>query len=1188
MSAWQRIRIPVAKPAYRAPSGPAHRGTPPKLPGGLLITASRPGASIPSPPGAPGGRLRGYVGGGIPVMAMRGAALSASADGAAPRRHSRDTFVDPLVPGDAPPDGGRPTPTEAPVRGRWVDSTLGVERAWVVGQPPAHLRQFAGVGALACVVLLLGIPISTGGARPSFGPPLPEGAQTLGEIAEGPILLLPYSEPGFDLPGSFARGAVTGSPLSVLVTLPFSNRTSLNLTLSDLVNPSSPRYQHFLSQTQFDERFGGSPAAYAALVEYIRSFGVHRLITYADRASIWFSAPPGQVSRIFHTQLREFEDGSLRFYAPVDPPGLPAGLAGSVIGVQGLSDFSSLGSRVAPWPRIPAGPAGSPAPGGTPPPKIPSVASTPCANNSGPFNCTTVDGVSFPVPYTIPGGGQMTFGSELQVTYDEMNRPGTGIFQKYGYPRGASIATIGWSNPLATYAWTGAFCSTRPSNGSYAWDFYAPDVFDFFNYTIPAQEPKPHPFSVALAGSSNYSTGFGGLSATCDSNGNNGENTLDLDMAGSLAPGANLYQVFGQGFGSIDTAFADILNPARSDGPGFSASVVRGLDNVSVISNSLNTYKINDSGWFNDLQEAQVRGMTVLAATGDSGTNDTAPPADQAYDDFGDVAVGGTTLTLNPRTLLRSPLTQGSNPYTVCNGTTTWCGGEIGWFETFPQPNGSNFLQGSTGGTTSLFPEPVWQKRSPDADSVILSAGGGRGEPDLAAVANTTLITLTDFQYSSNVTDLNFSNYGSPLSTAADKTGGTSGATPVEAGVIASVDAALYSRHHPWVGFIDPQLYSWGQQHYNGTLTTSPTYDVTRGNNSNYSALPGYDLVTGWGPLDASNFARLELTVELNWTNVTIGSPTSPMARQGTSMTYDSKDGYVVLFGGYSNSSKLFSYRLYNDTWEFQGGIWTNITKANAPSPRFGAAMAYDAKDRYVVLYGGDTICPTHPPPACFHNDTWKFAGGVWTNITPSSSPPPRLDAGMTYDIHDKCIVLFGGELGISKAPYYHEYSDTWEFVRGFWTNVTPPSGPSGRRAMGMTYDGKDGYIVLFGGEGGTSTSVKGDTWKFAAGIWTNISSTGAPSPRASWGFLTYDARDRGVVLFGGCTKTCTFSGDYQNDTWLFVHGSWTNLTSGTSPPPCLTSLVFDPVEGYVILFSGYGTRSNGSPGYLEDTWTYR
>jgi hypothetical protein len=45
------------------------------------------------------------------------------------------------------------------------------------------------------------------------------------------------------------------------------------------------------------------------------------------------------------------------------------------------------------------------------------------------------------------------------------------------------------------------------------------------------------------------------------------------------------------------------------------------------------------------------------------------------------------------------------------------------------------------------------------------------------------------------------------------------------------------------VGFLNPALYDIGT----GTSYDSDFHDITNGSNGKYSAVTGYDLVTGWG-----------------------------------------------------------------------------------------------------------------------------------------------------------------------------------------------------------------------------------------------------------------------------------------------------------------------------------------------------
>jgi len=61
---------------------------------------------------------------------------------------------------------------------------------------------------------------------------------------------------------------------------------------------------------------------------------------------------------------------------------------------------------------------------------------------------------------------------------------------------------------------------------------------------------------------------------------------------------------------------------------------------------------------------------------------------------------------------------------------------------------------------------------------------------------------------------------------------------------------------------------------------------------------------------------------------------------------------------------------------------WKLVT-APTPSVLELATMVYDVRDGYVVLFGGFT-------GAAFLGQTWKFSASTWTLLHPSVSPPAR------------------------------------------------------------------------------------------------------------------------------------------------------------------------------------------------------
>jgi hypothetical protein len=254
------------------------------------------------------------------------------------------------------------------------------------------------------------------------------------------------------------------------------------------------------------------------------------------------------------------------------------------------------------------------------------------------------------------------------------------------------------------------------------------------------------------------------------------------------------------------------------------------------------------------------------------------------------------------------------------------------------------------------------------------------------------------------------------------------------------------------------------------------------------------------------------------WSELSTGS-SAPPGGYASSMAYDAKDGYVVLV-------------VLGETWTFSGGVWTELHPTLAPKKLFAGAMSYDSTDGYLVLFGGVNVT------GVYLNDTWKFSGGHWTKIAGKTHPSARAFASMVDDAVDGYVVLFGGCHTQPACTTGYFLSDTWKFVGGTWALLTPTSHPSARAGVMLAYDGHDGYVLLFGGCNSSNCSAPfSDTWKFVGGAWTHLTPTVHPPARVL-GAGTYDAKTGYVVLFGG--SGTSFTG--LNDTWKFLTGSWTKI----------------------------------------------
>ena len=563
-----------------------------------------------------------------------------------------------------------------------------------------------------------------------------------------------------------------GGTMNVMVTLGLRNEPQLLSFLSNLSNPENPQYHQYITAEEFTERYSPNVQEYQNFTSYFSSFPGVKLQTFPDRMSIVITADSSVISDIFNTSMVSVELRNNSYYGTVNIPELPAYLSKDVTGISGLSD--RVAAQIAP------------------------LAIEGKYNPAGNGN----------IKSESPTGKLITniTGSELQTAYDE-----TPLLNE-SYPTNAVIATILWAGENGTSKTTVA-------------PFNPAEIYAYYNQTLPSSEPHSRVYGVPLNGAP-----APGPSATNDTTGANVENSLDLEMIGSTAPGSSIYNVYGVSATNttIDEALQFILSP--------SGQYKSALDNVSVISNSYGSPEYNSSAWYEDLQEAQARGITVLASSGDSGDNVLSQdyesnlvypgdyvqfPSAMSYNDFGVTAVGGTTLTLYPN-------------YTIQDQTV--------WYETEPLLSVllGAFLGGSTGGISDIYPEPSWQRET-EANSVI--NGSGRGVPDIAAIANNTIMTLTT---------------GGSLTPAQYLVEGTSVSSPATAGMIGEIDSILAAKGESRLGFLNPSIYLLAQSFLStGSSSGRPQafYNVVSGHNAVYSAQKGYSLVTGWGSINAYNFS---------------------------------------------------------------------------------------------------------------------------------------------------------------------------------------------------------------------------------------------------------------------------------------------------------------------------------------------
>ena len=299
-------------------------------------------------------------------------------------------------------------------------------------------------------------------------------------------------------------------------------------------------------------------------------------------------------------------------------------------------------------------------------------------------------------------------------------------------------------------------------------------------------------------------------------------------------------------------------------------------------------------------------------------------------------------------------------------------------------------------------------------------------------------------------------------------------------------------------------------------------------------------------------------------------------------MAYDAADQYVVLFGGYNASTG----NDYNDTWTYAHGKWTQLNTSTAPSPRRGAAMAYDEADGYLLLFGGIDVFNL-----CCFQDTWSFKAGKWTDLTSNSSnatntPAARYLSGLAYDVADHYVVLYGGTTALGCAS---ALNDTWKFTAGNWTLLNDNGTNPGERGgeMMLWYPPAKALFMFGGCDPAVVGGHRSDSWEFSGGNWSQLTTPMNPGARGD-AWMVYDPTYRYIVLYAGLYDLSYGGNGPINDTWLYLSTGWINETGNlTVQPPTRWTLenagVWDTADGYPLLFGG----RNPSGVDLGDSWTF-
>lgn len=266
----------------------------------------------------------------------------------------------------------------------------------------------------------------------------------------------------------------------------------------------------------------------------------------------------------------------------------------------------------------------------------------------------------------------------------------------------------------------------------------------------------------------------------------------------------------------------------------------------------------------------------------------------------------------------------------------------------------------------------------------------------------------------------------------------------------------------------------------------------------------------------------------------------APVARHRPASAYDPRHRVLVLFGGLVAGQRLPATDL-GDTWLFDGHRWREVVSPG-PSPRDGAALAFDGPSGRLLLFGGAAFAGNERVQ---YHDTWAWDGERWSKIDGAGGPdePGVLGVG-SVDHH----ALLAG-------------SRTWEWDGHRWVprGPTPAGldlatcGPAGIAAVGL--------VVGPGGHAAT------EVWRGTA--WETVPD---PSPvvESLTATVTCLPGDRGTLLVEEAFVAEDES--HQGGVWQFDGQRWTQAAP-TAPDVVRafdrTTPLWTVVDGAAALVGG-------------------
>jgi len=264
----------------------------------------------------------------------------------------------------------------------------------------------------------------------------------------------------------------------------------------------------------------------------------------------------------------------------------------------------------------------------------------------------------------------------------------------------------------------------------------------------------------------------------------------------------------------------------------------------------------------------------------------------------------------------------------------------------------------------------------------------------------------------------------------------------------------------------------------------------------------------------------------------------------------------------------------------------------------------YDHATNRMIVFGGQNGFNTYagnPQVRVLENADGTGVGTpTWTTLTPTGTPPAdRESSALAYDAANNRLIVFGGATVACCAVVTNVYNDVWVLTNAnglggtpAWTQLSPAgAGPSPRYWTTAEYDAATNRLILFGGlngQGGPGSDFFNEVWVLANanGLggtpeWIQVSPTGT-APDGRFGHVSgCNSLTRDLVIATGRNDD---TASIYNDVWVLGNATASSEFTGFFSPvdntPTINSVKAG--QGVPVRFSLGGDQGLDifAPGY--------